>query len=124
MSNPSMLDQDRSAAPDPQPTNEANESFGDILSQYEQAHTHRTRTEEGGKQLEGTVVQVTGEQVFLDIGYKIEGTIPLAEFTASGDSVKTGDTMPVSIKGRGEDGYYQLSRIKVARPKDWSSLER
>src|ERR1039458_2035147 len=32
--------------------------------------------------------------------------------------------MPVSIKGRSEEGYYELSRIKVERPKDWSSLER
>jgi small subunit ribosomal protein S1 len=123
MSNPSMLDQDRSAAPDPQPTTEPNESFGEILSQYEQSHTHRVKSEEGRKQLEGTVVAITAESVFLDIGYKIEGTIPVAEFTASGDAVKVGDKMPVSIKGRGDDGYYQLSRIKVERPKDWSSLE-
>lgn len=123
MSNPSMLDQDRSAAPDPQPTTEPNESFGDILSEYEQSHTHRTKTDEGAKSLEGTVVAVTAELVFLDIGYKTEGTIPVADFVASHDTVKPGDKMPVSIKGRGEDGYYQLSRIKVARPKDWSSLE-
>jgi small subunit ribosomal protein S1 len=122
MSNPSMLDQDRSAAPDPnQPSTETNESFGDILSQYEQSHTHRTQNDEGGKQLEGTVVAVTGDLVFLDIGYKTEGTIPLSDF--AGDNIKPGDQMPVSIKGRGEDGYYHLSRIKVARPKDWSSLE-
>ena len=124
MSNPSMLDQDRSAAPDPQPSNEPNESFGDILSQYEQAHSHRTESDEGRKQLEGTVVALTAESAFLDIGYKIEGTIPLADFAATGDTVKPGDTIPVSIKGRGDDGYYQLSRIKVERPKDWSALER
>jgi small subunit ribosomal protein S1 len=124
MSNPSMLDQDRSAAPDPQPTTETTESFGDILSEYEQSHTHRTKTEEGGRALEGTVVAVTGDLAFLDIGYKIEGTIPVADFAATGDTVKVGDKMPVSIKGRGEDGYYQLSRIKVARPKDWSALEK
>jgi small subunit ribosomal protein S1 len=117
-----MLDQDRSAAPDPnQPSTEANESFGDILSQYEQSHTHRTQDDEGGKQLEGTVVAVTGDLVFLDIGYKTEGTLPLSDF--AGEQVKAGDQMPVSIKGRGEDGYYLLSRIKVARPKDWSGLE-
>ena len=119
-----MLDQDRSAAPDPQPTTEATESFGDILSQYEQSHTHRTKTEEGGRSLEGTVVALTAELAFLDIGYKTEGTIPLADFAATGDTVKPGDKMPVSIKGRGDDGYYQLSRIKVARPKDWSALEK
>ena len=32
--------------------------------------------------------------------------------------------MPVSIKGRDPEGYYELSRIKVERPKDWSSLEK
>lgn len=118
-----MLDQDRPAAPESQTTNEPNESFGDILSQYEQSHSHRTQTDQGGKQLEGTVVAVTGESVFLDIGFKIEGTIPVADFTATGDTVKPGDKMPVSIKGRGQDGYYELSRIKVERPRDWSSLE-
>ena len=102
MSNPSMLDQDRSAAPDPQPTNEPNESFGEILSQYEQSHTHRTRTEEGGKQLEGTVVAVTGDQVFLDIGYKIEGTIPVAEFTASG--------APIGLAHGYQIGYTHAAR--------------
>src|SRR5215831_5914298 len=124
MSNPSMLDQDRSAASESQTNNEPAESFGDILSQYEQSHTHRTETDEGRKQLEGTVVAVTGESVFLDIGFKMEGMLPLAAFTATGDTVKAGDTLPVSIKGRSEDGYYELSRIKVERPKDWSALEK
>ncbi len=118
-----MLDQDRPAAPESQTSNEPGESFGDILSQYEQSHSHRTRTEEGGKQLEGTVVAVNAESVFLDIGYKMEGLIPVSDFTATGDTVQPGDKLPVSIKGRGEDGYYQLSRIKVERPRDWSSLE-
>jgi small subunit ribosomal protein S1 len=122
MSNPSMLDQDRATGSDPQPTNESNESFGDILSQYEQAHSHRT--EEGGKGLEGTVIAVSGESVFLDIGFKTEGIIPLAEFQKTGDPIKPGDKLPVSIKGRDPEGYYELSRLKVERPKDWSSLEK
>jgi small subunit ribosomal protein S1 len=69
-------------------------------------------------------VSVTAESVFVDIGYKIEGLIPLAEFVSAGETVKPGDKLPVSIKGRGPEGYYDLSRIKVARPKDWSSLEK
>src|SRR3954452_2989071 len=122
MANPSMLDQDPTARPESQTNNESNESFGDLLSQFEQSHSHKA--EEGGKGLEGTVVAVSAESVFLDIGYKIEGTIPLAEFEAAGETVKRGDKIPVSIKGRGPEGYYELSRIKVARPKDWSSLEK
>lgn len=121
MPNPSMLDRDPSAGPEPQPNNEASESFGDLLSQFEQSHSHKP---EEGKGLEGTVVAVSGESVFLDIGYKTEGILPLADFQATGDTVKRGDKMPVSIKGRDPEGYYELSRIKVARPKDWSSLEK
>ena len=56
MSNSSMLDQDRATAPDSQTNNTPGESFGDILTQYEQSHTHRTETDEGRKALEGTVV--------------------------------------------------------------------
>ena len=119
MPNPSFLDQDRIAGPD-SPTSD--ESFGDILSQYEQSHTHKP--EKGEKGLEGTVISVTAEAVFVDIGYKIEGVIPLAEFVKAGEPVKPGDKLSVSIKGRGEDGYYELSRIHVERPKDWSSFEK
>jgi small subunit ribosomal protein S1 len=122
MSNPSILDQDRKTGSGSPTNNESNESFGDILSQYEQSHSHKA--EQGAKGLEGTVIAVTGEQVFLDIGYKIEGIIPLAEFQKAGEAIKPGDRVAVSIKGRGEDGYYELSKIKVERPKDWSSLEK
>ena len=123
MSNPSMLDKDRPVDPNSPTTNEPDESFGDILSQYEQSHTHRIR-EEGKRGLEGTVVAISGESVLLDIGFKTEGIIPLAEFQATGDTPKRGDKMPVSIKGRDPEGYYELSRIKVERPKDWSALEK
>ncbi len=123
MPNPSILDQDRGIGSGSPTSNEPNESFGDILSQYEQSHSHRAE-KEGGKGLEGTVIAVTGDQVFLDIGYKIEGIVPLAEFQKAGESIKPGDRVAVSIKGRGEDGYYELSKIKVERPKDWSSLEK
>lgn len=122
MANPSILDKDPAARSGSQPTNDSAESFGDILSQYEQSHSHKP--DEGGKGLEGTVIAISGESVFLDIGYKIEGIIPVAEFQAAGDSVKPGDKMPVSIKGRDPEGYYELSRLKVERPKDWSSLEK
>jgi small subunit ribosomal protein S1 len=122
MPNPSMLDQDRATGPESQTTNEPAESFGDLLSQFEQSHSHKP--EEGRKGLEGTVVAISGESVFLDIGYKTEGIIPLADFQKAGEPVKRGDKLPVSIKGRDHEGYYELSRIHVERPKDWSSLEK
>src|SRR5206468_1338471 len=30
----------------------------------------------------------------------------------------------VSVKGRNEEGYYELSRLRVEQPKDWSALEQ
>jgi len=121
MSNPSMLDQDRPADPKSSTTNEPNESFGDILSQYEQSHDHRIR-EEGKRGLEGTVVAITGENVFLDIGFKTEGILPVAGFQATGDTPKVGDKLPVTIKGRDPEGYYELSRFRERRPTDWSGF--
>jgi small subunit ribosomal protein S1 len=113
------VDQDRISAPDPQTTTEPSESFGDILSQYEQSHSHRPET---GSGLTGVVVSVSGENVLVDIGYKIEGILRIADF--QGGPAQVGDSVAVSIKGKDPEGYYELSLLKVERPKDWSSLEK
>src|SRR5271166_940977 len=107
--------------PEPQPTPEPNESFEDILARYEQSHSRQA--EDGSKQLEGTVVAVSAESVFLNIGYKSEGILPLTAFQ-SGETVTPGDKFPVSVKGRDPDGYYELSLSRISRPTDWSALEQ
>ena len=83
----------------------------------------RKPTTEAGS-LQGTVVAVTDDSVLFDIGYKTEGILPLSVFQNAGESVKPGDKFPVSVKGRDPEGYYELTRFKVARPKDWTALER
>ena len=100
---------------------ENNESFGELLSQFEQSHSHKT--DDGTKQREGTVITVSPDFVYLDIGLKIEGVLPVTLFR-EGELPKPGDRLPVSVKGRNEEGYYELSLFKIAQPKDWSSLER
>lgn len=91
------------------------ESFSDILKQYEHAHAQKG-------QLEGTVVSVSDELVFVDIGYKTEGTLPVSAFSKP---VNPGDKLMVSIAGRDpEGGYYLLSRTRVQMPTDWSALEK
>jgi small subunit ribosomal protein S1 len=102
-------------------SNESSASFNDILSQYEQSHSHKAAE---GKGREGTVVAVTADSVLLDIGFKTEGILPLAAFQSVGETVKPGDKLPVTVKGRDPEGYYELSRARVERPKDWSSLEK
>jgi small subunit ribosomal protein S1 len=106
--------------PEPHPVAESKESFEDILSQYEKSHSRKK--EDRGKQLEGTVIAVSAESVFFDIGFKTEGIIPLTVF--QDEVVKPGDKMLVSVKGRDPEGYYELSRQKIAQPRDWLSLEQ
>jgi small subunit ribosomal protein S1 len=101
---------------------EPSESFGDLLSQYDKSHSRKSA--DGGKQLVGTVIVVSGDSIFLDIGFKSEGILPLTALQGAGEAVKPGDKLPVSVKGRDPEGYYQLTRAKVERPKDWSALER
>ena len=97
-------------------------SFGAILSEFEQSHHASGR----GETLQGTVVSVTPDSVFVDIGRKMDGLIPVEQFRQpDGElSIHVGDLMVVSVTGRDEEGSYLLSTIKVERPKDWSSLER
>ena len=99
---------------------ESSESFGNILSQFEQSHT--TKPIEGLR--EGTVVSISADSLVLDIGFKTEGVLPLSEFQNDREAVKVGDKLQVAIKGRDPEGYYQLTRSKAARPADWAALER
>jgi small subunit ribosomal protein S1 len=101
---------------------ESGESFDAIFSEYEQSHARPA--EGGGRQIDATVVAVSADSVFLDIGYKTEGVLPLAPFQSANEAVKPGDKFLVAVKGRNEEGYYELSRFKVEQPRDWSALER
>jgi small subunit ribosomal protein S1 len=112
MSNPNI--------PESSATTEANESFGKLLSQFERNHT----VKRAAGSCEGTVVSVTPDSVVLDIGFKTEGILPLSEFHTDREAVKPGDKLQVTIKGRDPEGYYDLTRSKGARPKDWAALER
>lgn len=108
--------------PDMPPTaDESTESFGEIFAQYEKSH--RPKPEASQKGREGTVVAVTPDSVLVDIGYKSEGILPLSAF-ANEPPPKPGDKLVFSIKGRDPEGYYQLARGRVERPKDWAALEK
>jgi small subunit ribosomal protein S1 len=107
-------------APEP-PVEEPQESFADLLNDFERSHSHKTAP--GQRQLQGVVVSLSDEQVFLDIGYKTEGVLPRSAFDNNAEGVKSGDTFPVSVTGRNEEHYYELSRFKVAQVRDWSALE-
>jgi small subunit ribosomal protein S1 len=103
-------------------TNEPDESFKDILSQFERNKSRASV--EAGKGREGTVIAVTVDSVLVDIGFKTEGTLPLSAFQTAKEPVKAGDKLVVSIKGRDPEGYYELTLGKIERPKDWAALQK
>lgn len=114
-----MVDSFNSDIPEIKSTAENTESFGEILSQFQKSHSCKN---EVTKQIEATVISVTAEAVYFDIGYKSEGILPLTAL--QGETLKPGDKALVTVKGRDLDGYYELSRFKVERPMDWSALEK
>ncbi len=96
-------------------------SFANILSEFEQQH-HAN----GGQVLDGRVVSIGPEFVTVDIGRKMDGSLPVDTFRdESGKlTVQVGDALKVSITGRDEEGSYLLSMLKVERPRDWSAFEK
>ncbi len=74
----------------------------------------------------GTVVQVNDDNVVVDVGYKSEGVIPLAEFKDEQGKIdiKVGDEIDVLFERReNESGLIGLSKEKADRQKIWGSLE-
>ena len=102
------------------PVEESTESFSDLLAEFEHSHTHKA---EGDKQLEGTVVSLDAESVYLDIGYKTEGILPRTAFANDAEGMEVGQKFSVSVKGRNVERYYELSLLRVAQATDWASLE-
>ncbi len=105
----------------PEAIDGSTESFGSLLSQFEKTHGGQSKT--ATSQKEGIVVSISSDSVFLDIGFKIEGVLSRGEFENNAQGITVGDRLPVSVKGRNEEGYYALSRLRIAQPTDWSSLE-
>ena len=102
--------------PESNATTGSGETFGDLLSRYEKDRSRKPG--EGAQGLQGTVIAVSADSVILDIGYKTEGVLPLTSFLGAGEEVKPGDKLAVSIRGRNAEGYYELSRGRISRPRD------
>jgi small subunit ribosomal protein S1 len=96
-------------------------SFAELLSSFEQQHADGPNP----KTVTGTVVSVGAETVLIDVGRKIEGSLPLPHWRETQpEEPRIGVTVAVSVGPRNEEGYYDLSTLKVERPKDWTGLQK
>lgn len=81
-----------------------------------------------GDIIKGTVIQVTDDEVMVDVGGKSEGIIPLREMSfkdvsSARDLVKIGDELEVLVLKWDDDGTILLSKKKVDSKKAMDKLE-
>ncbi len=105
---------------EPAAAEEPTESFADVLSAFERTPLASRRNQ---------TVARHGRLALRRSGlprHRLQDRrrpAPLRLSTNNAEDVKPGDTFPVSVTGRNEEGYYELSRFRVAQPRDWSALE-
>src|SRR6266852_5811118 len=103
------------------PKGEEEENYESLLDQY------GARKFAEGEVMKGTVLKITDTDVIVDIGYKSEGVIPVAQFIdASGQlSIKVGDVIDVLLEDTEDgDGHIVLSKEKAERVKVWEEVEK
>ncbi len=75
-----------------------------------------------GRIVSGKVVEIVGDQVVVDVGYKSEGLVALNEWEDE-PPPKTGDTVEVLLEGmEDETGEIVLSRKKAHRMRAWEMV--
>lgn len=105
---------------EPPPTKKEEPSF-------EELYEGSIKPLEEGQIIKGTVVRVGKEHVMVDIGFKSEGQIKLAEVTDSKGEIKVkpGDIIDVLIERREDDnGVIILSKEKADKVRVWEELEK
>ncbi|HSY12239.1 MAG TPA: S1 RNA-binding domain-containing protein, partial [Verrucomicrobiae bacterium] len=103
------------------------EDFATALETFEQEQAQTEAALNEDQIVTGTVLKVTPQYVVVDIGYKSEGVIPVAEFTDHEGtvSVQRGDEIAVMREpGHTEEGYINLSHQKAQRLKAWDEIEK
>ena len=76
-----------------------------------------------GSIVEGEIVNISGDIIFIDVGLKSEGRVSINEFPNK-EEIKVGDKFDVYIdRLEGRNGCTQLSRDKVAKEMAWNKFE-
>jgi small subunit ribosomal protein S1 len=98
-------------------------SYEDLLGMYEESLKNLAE----GEVVTGRVIDVTNNNVIVDVGYKSEGLIALEEFVGRDGQirVKIGDHVDVLLEStEDQEGHVLLSKTKADRMKVWEEIER
>src|SRR5215468_12522279 len=103
------------------PQGEEAENYEQLLDQY------GARKFAEGEVMKGTVLKITDTDVVVDIGYKSEGVISVAQFIDGNGNVtiKVGDVIDVLLEDTEDgDGHIVLSKEKAEKVKVWEEVEK
>ncbi|WP_407435204.1 30S ribosomal protein S1 [Treponema sp.] len=100
---------------------EAQNSKGNIQTQLEES-LNNLKPLEDGQLVDGIVVQISSEYVFLDIGYKSEGKIPVAEF--ADNLPKVGETVTVVLLRKDGRNGPEVSKAKADAKQMWKDVRK
>ncbi len=102
----------------PTPPTERSAAMAEMLSAAGQETKFKN-----GSLIEGTVSAVKDDEVFIDIGYKSEGVVPLQEFGADAE-VKPGDKVTVMLVQLENDktGMVELSKRRADEKIRWEKI--
>jgi small subunit ribosomal protein S1 len=95
---------------------------GNIQTQLQEEYLKSLEQLEEGQLVDGVVIQVTEDQVFVDVGYKSEGKIPISEFT---EIPRVGDTASVILVAKeNRHGEVIVSKQKADVKIFWKNLRQ
>ncbi|MCQ2613164.1 MAG: 30S ribosomal protein S1 [Treponemataceae bacterium] len=103
-------------------TDETQNSKGNIQTQLQEEYLKSFESLEEGQLINGTVIQVTQDQVFIDVGYKSEGKIPTSEFS---ELPNIGDVVSVVLVTKeNKHGEVIVSKQKADLKQIWKKLRQ
>ena len=92
--------------------------------EMEQMYSGTVTTVNTGEVVQGTVVGINDRDVILNIGFKSDGLVPLAEFKDM-HNLKIGDIVDLFIEEREDSmGQLALSRRKAKLVKGWEYVQK
>jgi len=97
--------------------------YESLIAQYEDT----LKNLQEGQIIRGRVIQVTPSEVIVDIGYKSEGVISIAEFTdyEGHVTVAVNDKIDVLLETtEDQNGYVVLSKDKAEKMRVWDDVEK
>jgi small subunit ribosomal protein S1 len=100
----------------------SNKQYEKLLLEYESQYRNLVE----GQIIKGRVLKITDGEVFVDVGHKSEGIVPIREVLSDDGkvTVKPGDEISVLMEQNEEvDGYLLLSREKAERIQVWDLVE-